>query len=182
MRSNILFIALCLSSSASFAQQSEGFAWKLNDQTAPANPAQASKNGFGSMMLVTDDPEGFMKAWQGPTPPQVSTTEQVTRGKPIEAMLIFSGCQAAENGNCNVSVELSVTGPDGVPYGETFKGPIWRGPPAPQYNLQLGESGLGFILDPQDKLGIYRLQAKVTDHVAATTVTVEQAVTAIETK
>ena len=149
---------------------------------AVSNPAQASKDGFGVLMLVTADPEGFMKAWQGPTPPQISTTDRVTRGKPIETMLIFSGCRAAADGNCNVSVELSITGPDGAPYGETLKGPIWQGPPAPQYNLQLGQSGIGFILEPEDKLGIYTFKANVTDHVAGTSVAVHQAITAAESK
>ncbi len=131
-------------------------------------------------MLVTDDSAGFIKAWEGSTPPQLNTTEQVTRGKPVEAMLIFSGCRAGADGQCNVSVDLSVVGPDGSPYGESMHGPIWRGPPAPQYNLQLGESGLGFILDPHDKLGVYTLKAKVTDQVAARSVEVEQTITATE--
>lgn len=182
MRFNILVAALCFSAAAASAQQGGGFAWKQNDHAAPPSPSQASKDGFGVFMLVTDDPEAFMKAWHGPTPPQVSTTERVTRGKPVETRLIFSGCRAAENGNCNVSVELSVTAPDGAPYGETLKGLIWQGPPAPQYNLQLGQSGLGFILEPQDKLGIYTLQANVTDHVAGTILNVQQAVTAAESK
>ena len=178
MRFTVFLAALCFLAATASAQQGGGFEWKQNDQAAPPNPSQASKDGFGVLMLVTDDPEGFMKAWQGPTPPHVSTTEQVTRGKPVEAMLIFSGCQAAEDGNCDVTVELSVTDPDGAPYGETFKGPLWQGPPAPQYNLQLGQSGLGFILEPEDKLGTYRLKANVTDHVAGTTVAVEQTITA----
>jgi hypothetical protein len=182
MRFMVFLAALHFSAATAFAQQGEGFAWKQNDQLAPPNPAQASEDGFGVLMLVTDDPESFMKAWQGPTPPQVSTTDQVTRGKLIETMLIFSGCRAAENGNCNVSVELSVTGPDGAPYGKTFNGPIWEGPPPPQYNLQLGQSGLGFILEPEDKLGIYKLKANVTDHVAGTTLRVQQAITATDSK
>jgi hypothetical protein len=159
-----------------FAQQGGSFQWKQNDQTGPVNPAQASKNGFGVLMLVTDDPAGFMKAWHGPTPPQITTTERVMRGKPIETMLVFTGCRAASSGNCDVSVELSVTGPDGAIYGETLRGPIWQGPPAPQYALQLGQSGLGFILESHDKLGVYTLRAKVTDHVAETTVEVQQAI------
>ncbi|MDP9423694.1 MAG: hypothetical protein M3Q19_12840 [Pseudomonadota bacterium] len=179
MRFSPIIAAICLGAAPALAQpQGQGFEWKMNDQSAPPSPSQASKDGFGVLMVVTDDPEGFMKAWAGPTPPHVSTTEKVTPDKPVETMLLFSGCRAAQDGNCDVSVELSITGPDGKPYGETLKGPIWKGPPAPQYTLQLGQSGLGFILEPQDKLGTYLLQARVTDHVAGTTLAVEQAVTA----
>jgi hypothetical protein len=53
------------------------------------------------------------------------------------------------------------------------------GPPAPAYNLQLAESSLGFILEPHDPLGTYTLKATVTDNVAGTTLSVQQAVTAV---
>lgn len=181
---NVRWILVLASLSAliapAFAQTSQGqsFEWKLNDESAPPNLFQASKDGFGVLMLVTDDPQGFIRAWAGPTPPNVSTTEKVTVGKSVETMLIFSGCRAAEDGNCDVSAEMSIIGPDGKPYGETLRGPIWKGPPMPQYVLQLGESGAGFRLEPQDKLGFYTLRAKVTDQVAGTTLMVEQTITA----
>jgi hypothetical protein len=179
MRLSLITAAIFVAAAPALAQQQgQGFEWKLNDKTAPLSPSQASKNGFGVLMLVTDDPEGFMKAWAGSTPPHVTTSSKVTLAKPVEMMLLFSGCRAARDGNCDVSVELSITGPDGKPYGETLRGPIWKGPPAPQYTLQLGQSGLRFILEPQDKLGTYLLQAKVTDEVAGTALAVEQAVTA----
>jgi hypothetical protein len=170
------FAAVC------HAQEPRGFGWKLNDKSAPPNPAQASRNGFGVLMLVTPDYEGFWKAWEGSTPPQVTTTEEVTRDQPVHAVLLFSGCRAAASGNCNVTAELAVTGPKGKPYGETMKGRVWSGPPAPAYALQASEGSLGFILEPEDPLGTYILKAKVTDHVAGTTLPVQHAVTAVPKK
>jgi hypothetical protein len=181
MRPTSIILALLVAPApAAAAQQQGGFAWKLNDRSAPPNPAQAAKDGFGAMMLVTSDYEGFWKAWEGAGPPQVGTTEQVTRRQPVHAMLLFSGCRAGADGNCNVTVELAVTGPAGKPYGETLKGNAWSGPPAPAYNLQLAESSLGFILEPHDPLGTYTLKATVTDKVAGTTLSVQQAVTAVD--
>jgi hypothetical protein len=95
-------------------------------------------------------------------------------------MILFSGCRPSGNGNCDVAAELSITGPDGNAYGETFSGPVWQGPPGPQYSLQLGQSGMGFVLDPGDKLGVYTLRATVTDRVAGTIVAVQQAITGVE--
>ncbi|HEY0148177.1 MAG TPA: hypothetical protein VGB70_04165 [Allosphingosinicella sp.] len=178
MRFAFLILSLLLAAPAA-AQQPRGFAWKVGDKNAPANSAQAAKDGFGVMMLVTADPEGFWKAWQGATPPQLQTTTRVTRDQPVQAELIFSGCSAAADGNCNVTAELSMTGPSGAPYGETATGKVWSGPPAPGYNLQLSQSGLGFILEPQDPLGVYVIKAAVTDHVAGRTLHVQQSITAV---
>ena len=146
MRLISLVLAMVIAGAPAAAQQQRSFEWKLNDESAPANPAQATKNGFGALMLVTSDYEGFWKAWEGSSPPQVSTTEQVTRQQPVHAMLIFSGCRPGPDGNCNVTVELSITGPNGSPYGEKLTGKVWSGPPAPDHNLQLAESSLGSSL------------------------------------
>jgi hypothetical protein len=179
MRLTLIALFLLGGSVPATAQQQGGFEWKLNDASAPPNSAQATRDGFGVLMLVTSDYEGFWKAWEGSTPPQITTTEEVTREQPVHAVLLFSGCRAAADGNCNVTMELAVTGPNGKPYGETFKGKVWSGPPAAQYNLQASESSLGFILEPKDQLGAYALKATVTDHVAGITLPVQHIVTAV---
>jgi hypothetical protein len=180
VRLSFSILTLLLAGSPAAAQQQDSFEWRVNDQRAAPDPAQASKDGFGVAMFVTPDYEGFLKAWAGPTPPNVSTTEQVSRGKPVHAMLLFSGCRAGQDGNCDVIVELGVTGPDGSQYGDIFKGTVWNGPPPPAYNLQLGRDGLGFILEPEDSLGTYTLKAAITDKVAGTTLEVRKAIAAVE--
>jgi hypothetical protein len=80
MRLSAFFTALFVVTAPAVAQQGSGFEWKLNDQTAPPSPAQASKDGFGVLMLVTDDSKAFLEAWQGSTPPHVITTERAIRG------------------------------------------------------------------------------------------------------
>jgi hypothetical protein len=176
MRLNALAAVLWLVAAGASAQDGTGFQWKQNDQAAPDDPSRASKDGFGVMMLVTDDPKGFVDAWAGPTPPNISTTERAIRGKPVEAMILVSGCRTAASGNCDVAGELSIMGPDGKPYGETYNAPVWQGSPGPRYSLQLSQSGIGFVLDPEDKLGTYTLRAKITDKVAGTTLSVEKAI------
>lgn len=177
----LMFILAFSTSVASAAvPQQDSFSWKLNDDAAPANPSRATKDGFGAFMMVTGDYEGFWKAWEGPTPPQLTTTDIVTREKPVHAMIIFSGCRAGAEGNCNVTAEFSISGPDGAPYGDVMQGSLWQGPSMPDYNLQLGEGSIGFILEPEDPFGTYTLKAAITDQVAGITLQVEQAVTAAE--
>lgn len=181
MRPLVLLVAAIPATVPANAQQPQGFAWKQGDGTAaPDNPAQAAKDRFGVMMAVTPDYEGFWKAWEGPTPPQLTTTSEVTRSKPVHGMLVFSGCKAGPDGKCNVTAELSIIGPDGKAYGKTMQAPVWVGPPAPGYNLQLSPAAIGFRLEPKDAIGRYTLHASVTDRLAGTTVVVQQAITAKE--
>lgn len=158
----------------------KSFAWHVNDNVPPPNASMASRKGFGVQMLVTDDYEGFWKAWEGPTPPRVSITSRTERGKPVMAMLIFTGCKAGADGNCNVSADYTITAPNGAPYGEPKSGPVWRLPPAPGYNLQLSEGAIGLEVESGEMLGAYTLKATVTDHIASLTLTVEAKVDVVE--
>jgi hypothetical protein len=128
-------------------------------------------------MLVTDDSEGFWRAWDGPTPPNLPTTDRTVRGRPVNAMIIFFGCMAGADGNCDVTAQFVFLKPDGSPYGEMLSGPVWRGRPAPGANLQLSESSVGLIVEPEDPIGVWTIRAMVTDNVRRSTISVEQDVT-----
>jgi hypothetical protein len=177
-----LALAAAAPAAAQDASPERSFAWRVNDEIAPPDPSHASKNGFGLQMVVTPDYEGFWRAWEGPTPPHLPVTGRIERGKPVHAMLIFSGCRAAADGNCNLTAVFTITSPDGSAYGEAHTGRVWGGPPAPGYNLQLSEGSVGLIVEPHEPLGRYTFKASVTDHVANLTVEVEGPVEAIEAR
>ena len=174
------FLILAAVSTALPAQPKDGFAWRQDDSVAASDPSRASEKGFGAMMLVTADADQFLKAWAGPTPPNLSVTDAAHVGKPVEAMLIFSGCKAKANGNCEVVATFSMLGPDGKSYGDPATAEVWGGPPPPDYNLQLSSAGFGFELEPKDAPGSYRLRAAVTDTVAGVTLHVEQTVNGVK--
>lgn len=169
-------------SAAVAAQEPTDLQWKIDGAPAAPDPAHASKNGFGAVMVVTSDHDGFWRAWEGPTPPHITTTSEVRRDQPVHAMVLFSGCRAAADGNCDVTIEATVTGPGGKPYGDTFKVKAWGGPPAPQYNLQASHANLAFVLEAQDELGTYTVKAIVTDQVAGTSVAVQELIQAVASK
>jgi hypothetical protein len=180
MRALIFLIAAVVAATPAAAQQSNGFEWKINEEGAPRDSSRASKGGFGVAFMVTDDYEGFWNAWEGPTPPQVSVTDRAERGKPVHAMLIFSGCKPAADGNCNLAAVYTITKPDGTLYGEPMATEVWGDAPAPNYNLQLSPANLGLVVEPEDPLGHYTFKATVTDHVAGVTLAIETPVEAVE--
>lgn len=138
----------------------------------------ANGNDFGGKMLVVDDPAAFWKAWEGPTPPHIDTTSIITRSRPVQAMLVFYGCRAGRDGNCNVKVIFSIARPDGKPYGESMSGMAWRGPPAPGRNLVASEAAIGFELEVEDALGPYVIKATLTDEISGKSVNLSETVDA----
>jgi hypothetical protein len=169
----LIGLAMILAATAASAQVD----WQINGQRAPGDRSRASQSGFGAMMLITPDVEAFWRAWDGPSPPQVVTTDRADRGRPVTGLVILSGCAAGPNGNCNVTGVFTILRPDGTPYGEPLRGDLWKGPPAQGQNLQLGEGGAGLMVEPQDPMGIWTIRADVTDNVRNVTLQIEQRVT-----
>ena len=145
---------------------------------AAAQAPASHDESFGAIVLMTEDPASFRRAWAGPQPPRLNATTRAARGRPVFAMVIFSGCRAGSDGKCNVAGRFSVIRPDGSPYQAPAPARLWSGRPAGAGRMLLAEGSVGLKLEPGDPLGIYKVRALVTDHVAGTTVTVEQAVTA----
>lgn len=119
------------------------------------------------MLLLTREPETLLANWQRPPAegyaPQISTADDVKRGDVITAFLVISGCHADSDGLCDVSAELEVTYPDGSPYGDPLGGPLWKGPPGPKKTLLIGSFHVGIDVEPDDPVGIYRVDARVCD-------------------
>lgn len=173
MRNLLLFLAALAASPPVSAQNS----WQENGRTATPDPSRSSRDGFAAMMLVTDDSEAFWRAWDGPTPPQLPTTSRAVRNQPVNGMVIFSGCAAGPDGNCDVTAEFVFLRPDGSRYGESLRGDLWKGPPAPGPTLRLGTGSAALIVEPGDPMGVWTIRARVTDNVRGVTLQIEQRVT-----
>ena len=147
----------------------------------PARDSSVDQQGdFLAKILVVSDLDAFWSVWEKPDLPTVETTSEVSIGQRVSAIVVFAGCKAAADGKCNVSISYSMIDQDGAPYGSasTAPGKAWSGAPAPGHNLLASLSAMTFELEHKDKLGTYRIIAKLTDEVAHKTLTVSQAVTA----
>ena len=142
--------------------------------------SEATNGDFGAKLLVTDDLQGFWTAWDQPDNPHVMTTSQITRKKPVYAVIVFHDCKAGADGKCDLSVKFEMTGPDGRPYGDSHEGVAWNGSPAPNHNLQASPASMGFILDPQDRLGRYTIIVTLTDKIAGKSLHLNDVVTAVD--
>lgn len=169
----LLALALALLAAPASAQD----VWQQDGEAAPADRSRAARDGFGAMLLTTNDREGFLRAWDGPTPPHLDISDRATRGAPIAAMLLFYGCRAGADGNCNVTAEFTILQPGGQVYGEPFSGEAWRGAPGPDGAIRLSTTNISLIVEPQDPMGIWTIRIRITDHVRGLVLEVEREVT-----
>jgi hypothetical protein len=155
----------------------------LNGTPAAPSPDRAESGGFAVLQLASNDPQKFHADWDMPTAgANLTTTSSTPRNKPIVTFIVFRGCRADATGQCNVTVDFNVIGPDKSEYARQDRAPVWAGPAPNNQNFQLSQSELGLIIEDKDKLGPYVVRAAVTDHIAGITLRTEQVLTAEATK
>ena len=139
--------------------------WFQNGAPAEQKPFQGSVNGFGAMILMTTDSQKALENWSRPTEGVViPDAERVSKGKPIEAMVFFSGCAANDQGNCVAEVDYVITKPDGSIYVEYKNAELWRNKPAiPEGELGLAIDRVGLIAEHHDPVGTYKVACVIRD-------------------
>lgn len=171
MMRTIMSCVLLLLAAPVFAQ------WKENGGPIPDTEWRKSSGKFGVMLLLSDNPERFMKDWEKPETPNLVTTEVAERGKPIVAFLFFTGCKEID-GVCNATADFTVYRPDGSEYASEKAAELWKDKPAPPGdNIQLSVANLGVRIEPNDPQGTYRVKAVAHDVNALRSITVEQTFT-----
>lgn len=144
---------------------------------AETQPSNQARNGeLTILQLASDDHERFLREWDQPTPPRLTTTSSIPRNKPIVTFIIYGGCKGDEKGQCNLTADFEVIPPSGPAEADDIQrgAPIAVGVDAPtSSNLFLSQAFLGFIADKDDPLGKYRVRVTTTDNVAKLSVTTE---------
>jgi len=133
------------------------------------------------LQLWSDNQEQFLKEWEQPTPPNLTTTNRIERNKPIFLFLIFDSCKADAKGNCNLVGSVDILDPDGSPYGKHDGVKFWDNLPAPETkSLVLSPGGIGLVIENGEKLGRYTVHVAVTDTIANVTAHTEDVITIVE--
>jgi hypothetical protein len=145
--------------------EARGQVWFEDGEPVPDTEWRRTAGTLGVMQLLTPEPDKLMENWNQPGDPlDVITGNKTPIGKPITAVILFTGCKANEKGNCNIVGAFQVLDPAGNVYANTGPLPLWNDKPAPGDGiLQLGENFLGVIIEPDDLLGEYLVYAAVRD-------------------
>jgi hypothetical protein len=143
----------------------QDFAWREKDGTAvPDDEHRKAKNGFGAMVLLTED-EGFFERWNTPDPPHLDRLTKATRGVPVHVVVIFAGPGRNENGKANVTYDAKVLSPDGSTYCEFNNLEALKGAGAPDQFLQIPPQSVAIRIEPEDPAGTYHVVIAIHDNV-----------------
>ncbi len=129
---------------------------------APDNEWRKTTGDLGAMLVVTTQPEGFLRDWRT-TPqayaPRAAPSDRVQRGGVIAVLLFFSGCAVAAGQACPTVVDFKVLRPDGSVYGDFPANKVWPHPAPRQGLALLSEAHLEIDIEPDDPFGTYTVLA-----------------------
>ncbi len=124
-----------------------------------------SNGRFRAELLVIDRHDRLEHDWNDAVGrggyPTVTTVDRVQKGKKVHAIVLFANCIEVRDDVCRMTVEFSVTQPDGRQYGSIADRSLWSGEPPARDLVYLGGPYMSFEADPVDAEGQYRITAVV---------------------
>jgi len=140
--------------------------WVQNGTNLVETPNMKSTNGFGALLLLTDDDQIFDN-WNAKNDGiEVQSTRRVKRDKPFFTVVIFTNPGADSKKQCSVTGDITIRKPDGTVYGALTNVNFWTALPAPKSGeLQLAVDYMGIVIEKKDPPGKYRVEVIVRDKI-----------------
>ncbi|MFZ5635259.1 MAG: hypothetical protein ACOY82_01595 [Pseudomonadota bacterium] len=173
LASPLLFAALLAATGAAAAQ------WRDREGRAVAEtPSQRYEKGFGAMLRIATlaESERFHEEWYNTATehaPTLATTDTAVRGDTVSILILYAGCapQGADEADiaagriaCPAMLDLRVFAPDGTVYAHPEEMPLAQDQPAgPAGIVQLSPVEVRMQFEPQDPLGVYRVEARIDE-------------------
>ena len=127
------------------------------------------KDGFSVLQVAVPDSAKFIAGWKLGAGGGSATTRTVAN-QPLFTFLIFRGCKANAEGNCDVVADYVIHRPDGTTNEENKNFVVWnKAAPTDPKKPYLSDGALGYGVDEEGPFGDYRVIATVTDRVAGIT-------------
>jgi hypothetical protein len=145
---------------------SQDVGWRDKDgNSAPDTDSRKTSNGFAGWLLTTSDPDWEAK-WNTPEheTPRFTEADTVRKGETIFTLIFIVNPKPDAKGEVNVSCDLKVTRPDGTTSideknVDCLKGELQGHP----HNMRLAAPVLGFIGEPADPPGTWRVDVILRD-------------------
>ena len=145
---------------------SQEVGWRdANGKPAPDTESRKTSNGFAGWVLTTSDPDWEAK-WNTPEheTPSFSGADTVRMGETVYTLIFIVNAKPDEKGEVNVLCDLKVTRPDGTASIDQKKIDCLKGAlPGNPYNMRLAAPVLGFVGEPSDPVGTWRVDVTLYD-------------------
>lgn len=137
----------------------------------------AKQDGDFSAALLVTDPDGLEQyRKQTSKAGYVPTLSSVQRGRTVVIKIVFTGMTLTDGLLADVKFDLRVLTPEGVVYGNAHQEglPALEGKVPSRYRIYTTASSLTLEFEPQDKAGVYKIQAEIRDNVGQKRVMLEK--------
>lgn len=122
-----------------------------------------AKNGFGSILIITNETDFFEK-WHTPSETfEYETLKNVEKGDYFIIAIIFINPGVSSGGNTDITYDVKITNPDGTTYANVPNLNVWNREPPKVNTLGLSERYLTIKMEPGDQVGKYKVETKVRD-------------------
>ncbi|MEA3452263.1 MAG: hypothetical protein U9Q83_10230 [Bacteroidota bacterium] len=142
--------------------------WLVNGKIISDTDNMKISKNLAVQLWLTDKESELLKNWNTPSKGvEIPTTNKIKIYKTLTAFIIFKGCKTDSKGNCNLTMDITVYQPDGKLYVTYLNKEVWKNRPTPPNNsLGLSVDLLRFIMEPDEQMGIYKIDVILTDHFA----------------
>jgi hypothetical protein len=145
--------------------QDKEYGWLQDGMPVPDSDNIKSKNGFGVQMWITKD-ESFFDNWNKPETPNLTFTKTAIRNEKIFIIFLFINPGRDQSSKTDVVTDVLIKDPNGKVYGKFTDIEIWqRIDNTPRNNIQLGVGHLGLVIENNEQLGTYKVEAEVKDRI-----------------
>ncbi len=132
----------------------------------PPKSATARAGDFEVTLVLTQDPS-TMEAWNtapGSKMPDPITRSRVEQGRPMIAVVLFSGATVSAGGRARVEGKFHADYPNGEPAAWNLQQVHWDRPVAPPAgHVQHAERNVTLTFDARQPLGTYLIRGEVCD-------------------
>jgi hypothetical protein len=150
----------------------------------PDSDHMKSADGLVAQLVITDDEAQLLKNWSTPSESvYFPTADKIERNKILTAFIVFGGCAVDADGNCDLQMQMTVYKPDGSVYSTLPVMEVWSGKPVPPgRTLGLSVAYLRVVIEPEDPLGRYWIDANVMDEISGDGMLLTAYFTAVESQ
>jgi len=121
--------------------------------------------GFGSILVITKEPD-FFKKWYIPSETfEYATLKSVKKGEYFIIAIIFINPGVSSGGNTNITYDVKITNPDGTTYADVPNLNVWNRKPPKVNTLGLSEGYLTIKMEAKDQVGKYKVETIVRDNI-----------------
>jgi hypothetical protein len=125
-----------------------------------------NENGFGAMLLFTEDLEFPKRFYKGGGELVLNATTNLKVGVPFLILVNFFGPGLTASGETKTSMDLQILNPDGTTYTDKKNLQVWKGEyPFSATSLQLADSIVRMTIEPHYQIGTYDVKVTIRDEV-----------------